>query len=419
MKKLLVISVIGMLLMVFAFACSQKNNPAQPVQKGLIKAKDVLTLNCVYSGTSQDPSGLIPVLTPRADWYPGSPIAGANWVSTNAAGSSTNGQGITMIINYYIPAGADLTTYTQSFSAIGTFGDDAVFSNGNVLTENSAQNPNGTDALYPTPTDLCNTAQCGGGAEEAELEGFNSASPYIHPGLNQFEVIFVNQTANATGMAIVWSICGDGLSLSQNTTPTPQATNTFTPAPTNTPTATATPTCPGGNYSATVVPYTQFDARWASLKMPTGNTTLGPNKLSSGKLDPHTIKSDGCLLTCLAMLSSEYDPGSADVKASGVSHIFLSGNLNDPSKVANDLSLNIDSSYSADITMVPAALSSGSNYVIAEVAHGGRTHFVVVTGVAFNPTTHQCDYTIADPGVAQNKYLSQYTVNLLVQVSNK
>ena len=148
--------------------------------------------------------------------------------------------------------------------------------------------------------------------------------------------------------------------------------------------------------------------------MPIDNTTSGPNNLSSGNPDPHTIKSDGCYMTCLGMIAG-IDPATADTVMSNNNHIFLNGSLK--AGAPSDVGLNVDSSYSATVANVPAALAS-SNAVLAVVNHGGRTHYVVITGTAYNPATGQCDYTIADPGTSSpGKYLSQYQLQMLVQVS--
>ena len=212
------------------------------------------------------------------------------------------------------------------------------------------------------------------------------------------------------------------MTVSASITPSETVSETETPPSTTptqaTPSLTPTPTCPGADYSPAYTPYTQFDSRWASNKMPTDNTTLGPNKLPSGRLDPHTIQSDGCFMTCLTMVANGYDPGTADSSISDNDDIYSSGKNNGNLKpsAANDVGLSIDASYSANVNNVPQAISE-SDFVIARVTHGGRTHYVLITGSAYNPATHNCDYTIADPGTANHSYLSQYSVNMLVEVN--
>ena len=55
----------------------------------------------------------------------------------------------------------------------------------------------------------------------------------------------------------------------------------------------------------------------------------------------------------------------------------------------------------------PTGKFPGSNYVIAEVAHQGHQHFVVITGQALN-LGGECDFTIADPASANFTFLSLY-----------
>ena len=110
------------------------------------------------------------------------------------------------------------------------------------------------------------------------------------------------------------------------------------------------------------------------------------------------------------------DPGTADQIVSANGDIEDNGNL-DTQDAANDLGLNVDSSYSATEDDIPNAVAN-SDVVVARVANGSRSHYVVITGAAVNPTTNECDYTIADPGTSYGTgYLSKYSVTMLVQVS--
>jgi hypothetical protein len=77
------------------------------------------------------------------------------------------------------------------------------------------------------------------------------------------------------------------VSATPNQSQTPNQTNPQTPNPTasNTPPTaipSPTPTCPGMGYAPIYTPYTQFNQTWAATKMPTNNTTTGPNKLANG-----------------------------------------------------------------------------------------------------------------------------------------
>lgn len=122
-------------------------------------------------------------------------------------------------------------------------------------------------------------------------------------------------------------------------------------------------------------------------------------------------------MSCLAMISNGFDPATADVRMSANGHISNTGGIPNLSAAAHDLGLGRLCSYYANNSSIPNALNE-SNYVIAEVPHSGRYHYVLISGVAYNPTTHNCDYTIVDPGSANTTFLSQYgAIDLLVEVN--
>jgi hypothetical protein len=127
----------------------------------------------------------------------------------------------------------------------------------------------------------------------------------------------------------------------------------------------------------------------------------------------NTIGWIGCAITCFSMIDAALDPGAMDLELTDASAFYPgSRDLSFP-KAANDRGYSYLEVSDPTFSQIEDALCgkgdfSGSNYVIAEVAHNGHSHFVVVTGEALNPF-NDCDFTIADPGMANYTFLSLYT----------
>jgi hypothetical protein len=135
----------------------------------------------------------------------------------------------------------------------------------------------------------------------------------------------------------------------------------------------------------------------------------GPVTLLNGKVffDPHTIHSDGCFMTNFAMFSGQ-DPGQYDATATTNGRInSLDGNF-DYVNAAGDMGLAVTGTVTGATTNDLANSLSRDRYAIAALQHdNGREHYVLVTGAAINPRTHECDFTIYDPA-GHFGYLSDY-----------
>jgi hypothetical protein len=186
-----------------------------------------------------------------------------------------------------------------------------------------------------------------------------------------------------------------------------------TPTLTSTPsqTMTQTPGCSSCTGAGSITREPQgHGAAWSNDTVPSGQTvvTLVP---TTGK--QNTMTWIGCAITCYSMISGTGDPGTMDSNLSTDGDIDLTTRDLNFKDAASDLKLSYKEVQNAvDSDIIDALCGQGnypgSNFVIAEVLVSGNTHFVVVTGQKLNPSTNQCDFTIADPAKADNLFLSDY-----------
>lgn len=216
-----------------------------------------------------------------------------------------------------------------------------------------------------------------------------------------------------TGIVCTWDIYGCLMPVPTSTpgTPTVVASNTptNTPTPTRTFTPSPTPTCLGADYSATIGLFPQAGQTYSNDTMPI-NASAQPCEPPLG----NTIHCAGCLLSCLSMLVGK-DPGTVDAILSNQSPAVFtdSGGLN-LTLAADDLGLCSNSS-ATDVTPGDIVTLMAQNiYLIMKLYNStsGDTHFVVITGAGVNPSTHQCDFTINDPGSSNiaTQYLGKYSL---------
>lgn len=206
----------------------------------------------------------------------------------------------------------------------------------------------------------------------------------------------------------------DGMNPCQTCTVVATPTPSPTPSPSSTPSPSATPTpcssCIGAG-SITREPQGS-GAAWANDTVPYNVPTVVTGTLPDGQKVTNQMKWIGCALTCLSMVDSGLNPGAMDTTMTAHPSppaIDSSGGL-DLQSAANYLHYTCSAPIpvsNSNSTAIVDALCNNS-YVIAEVANGEDTHFVVITGQEINPHSMMCDFTIADPASADEEFLSAY-----------
>jgi|SRR5579863_2462878 len=131
-----------------------------------------------------------------------------------------------------------------------------------------------------------------------------------------------------------------------------------------------------------------------------------------------TIQAKGCFMTCIGMLGG-LDPEAMDVLLSRYNGFTVNTN-NTPDLKVDTAALVAGLQYAGPVPYSQDEILkqfNQGNDVVINMTHtytrksDGKTitgpHYVVVTGVGINPITHQCDFTVDDPG-GRLQYLSSF-----------
>jgi hypothetical protein len=397
MKKALIICCLGTSLLIFALACNQTQTPSVPVTNNVIyRPMDLVSPTSTLCVPIPDPSS--PISEPTFNIPSNCPgkSSGVSFFDVPMEEAVVNGTA-TPVPPFSQSAGitASLATYFCYVNIPPDLTDGSDPNNWRVVI-----NFDIIKTRFPVTITGCVNGQPGIANNLAGNGEVVSDVPIpeglLRPGVNKVELnlplppqmTFISAQADVVGCLILLQ------------------------APTSTPTPSPTPTCPGGNIRATVTAYTQFDPRW--LTTPMDHDVPGPVTTSTHKvfIDQHTIQTDGCFMTCLAMLAGQTPP-SVDDTLTANNRISRTGNL-DPQAAANDLGFTINGTI-VDATDDDVTLTLENNdFVIAVLNHNGRQHYVVVTGGEFNTVTGKCDFAIKDPGSSRHVFLSDYDLSMVM-----
>jgi hypothetical protein len=295
------------------------------------------------------------------------------------------------------------TTYSLCYSYFGSApSPTATPSNTPTNTPTGTLSPSATPTLTNSPTTTPTDTQ----TQTQTTTPTDTLTPTTSPTPSES----ITTTPSASPSASITPSVSTTPSTSEtpNQSKTPQTTPSGTPNQTATPGVSPTPTCPGSSYvGQNITAYSQFDPRWQGDPM--DHCTPGPVTLSGGSVfnDPHTIHSDGCFMTDFSMFSGQ-NPAQYDSTATANGRINQQTGNFDYTMAANDLGMTVTGTVTGATTDDLANSLSQDRYAIAALQHdNGREHYVLVTGAAVNPRTHQCDFNIVDPAGHFN-FLSDY-----------
>lgn len=388
MKKLFLLLLFCAALF-FEFSCNKTDSPLQPNLPSSIKAKDL--------GQSPTP---VPTYLGVSECLDGEPGIVNNTCSGlfTLQGGPWNGSTFSSVWYSY--------HFTIPPQAIGPFTYSLCFQGPASTVEWNGH------TLY-LPQDAGTNSYAAINSPNSPFSyGDNSVSIYVYDSSSVQINLCYSYQAQPT-----FTPTNTAGSLTATPTSTPTFTSTF--SPTSTPTVTSTPTCPGAGYvNQNIVAYSQFDPRWQATPM---------DHCIPTPTDRHTIRNDGCFMTCFSMFSGE-NPGQFDETMTANGRIdSRTGNFNYIG-AASDMGLEVSGTIiQADQNDVGLALGRDS-YVIAALQHSnGREHYVLVTGVGINPRTNACDFRINDPA-GNHQFLSDYevdssnhgaTLDMVVEINSK